>query len=1115
MSNRPRTRSSNSSVDSYASSRRSSIEYKIPYDPDVDPIRTPPQGSGQSTQLIPVEDSIETQPIYYLQDVTQSQSQNLTGRSQTQSQPQQQHESASQLLDQLDDYPSLPQSLPQLPPTPTPPIRITRSTAATPAVSQESNRITTNASKPAVPTTPSVKTRKSTSRVSQEIKEIDVSSSVPSSSSVVPEGEYEIERIWGKYTIGGDIYYEVQYKDSPMIWNQLLSTDDIHATQLKDEYDRQHIITGKAVFKKHADKNRRNTPLIREVIDYLADFTNELPGDIEIYAQNWLDEAKKQKLSTVEVAVGIATVQGWPLTEVGEEITRHKVVMESLKKKLPYLFAQNTNSKQKTVSQPIVIDSLSQSSAHEHKYDSQDNSNTTTTTSSTTTEMVYPVEVETKMKRLETKDKRLPTMQFYYHKWSDDMIRDKDLELYFKLENESKIATTDRTQAVSSICFIDLEVHDASPNHLMSQICSVSLDGSKVHNKYIQNFRKPYLNREWQQLVDDKLVDIEPCDNPEQSYTFPDAMISFCQYWDKPGTLFIYQGTNDYNTIVENFYRHFESQTANSKEAILLFRSRQYRFIPVNAVFKHSDLPRSKNGGADTGSKSFKLEDIYLRMFHYSLIISKSTRTLLYGYEITEIMRKYEGSFPFIDAAFTQVGLPEHERVDIWYWTNGAMKPVFHQAHTDALVLRNCTIAVLIYLMFIPELQPEDNEVVYNEIMTYLYCNTAVFRKFHLGCKSTQATSLLWQIVSSQNSSSLSNSLYLINSMALKRKTMKLDILVEENRRSWRTTEFQRPTLTFPGGRLVEDFEQAIESITDLDPEESKETVYQFKPYRDLSRPIKALNPSRTKYLPDKTLILQDIIWENQMKLEGTSIHVPHSYTSLGNDFASYTSQNVSRAELERMKSSPCIVVQGTNSTAERFPKTLLLHCYGCPHISYEGQPDSIRDSYQQSLNVINFKKRTSFSYRFRFCKTCKKWQNTQAQTIPMYSQAAEEREQSERQQKDSDTFGLVNKALDILNNNNNTRVKLEPSPLQLSSFAASQQQQPIIVQSPPVYIQNFPGGSGPASRTRARVNQSQQHPQPLVSSSNSNRRPQLYSPPYELRNNNNANNIRVRGGAN
>lgn len=665
--------------------------------------------------------------------------------------------------------------------------------------------------------------------------------------------------------------------------------------------------------------------------------------------------------------------------------------------------------------------------------------------------------------------------------------------------------------ALDMIAFIDLEVHETSELSNLSQICAVSLNGKRVYNKYITRFYESYLAEAWQQLVESEYVDIDPSDDPKQSFTFDEAIIHFCKVWPE-GTLFIYQGSRDYATLIQNFRNHYsirDTIASNIFAAITEWIKRQYRFISVDTFFKTFpiDLPGKK-----------ALHSIYRGMFYNSLLYNNAMKMFVYDITTKIFMRRLllhaNGLYKTIDSSFKNVqtidGGSEQENkdrmdfetVDIWYDTTASMAPVFHYAHTDTLVLRNIVIAQLIYLQHAhalakirlpnaPTPQDAQLQMIFEEMMTYIVVNTGVFRKTHLGCNDKVAANVLLEILQN-NTDAIHNTLF--TAYYISAEPPKHSPIAEANDIRHRKTEYFKSVIlspeSVPEQVSLNDFRSELDEKTD--------TIYEFKIFNNDAIPLLKIKPPSEshKSTVNRHETLSNIIFTNNKNLQGDGCPLPPLFEFNQSDMMNFAAirqkaelqaidAKISEADKEefinkiqksmfrKINDTPCIIVL-TKKTS--FPKTFILHNRFCKHVGYEHNTNKPKKSHEQSLYIVEFEKNVTFSFRLRFCKDCKQWANHETRSlIPLYGPKAEAaRKQEIVMQQKSDIKYLA----EVISRGNEklgqgqqelavalTKIKQENPP------PPANVQQPIVnnynqIQLPPEII-----NAGPASRTRAQIN--------------------------------------------
>ena len=845
--------------------------------------------------------------------------------------------------------------------------------------------------------------------------------------------EEKMATIWGRYKIQGKWYFEVQWKGFSMRDNTLEPIANV-SNSLKQQ------------LKETRDSTVENNETIRQVIAVLQDHTNEIDEDMLIFAQNWLTETE---LSPYQIALGIAMSQGWQWLVLKKESEKTKQDVASLK--LIYNtsaeFSVFAASPDQMPQRGTAIE-LDQDEAVEEV---EEKKATLFPWGGAVPAMLYkPVD--------ETRKVKLPHSEQSVHLYQFDAEELKGETNLLEIFNKSVVPVDECPE----VAFLDLEVHKMSYLFTLSQLCAVSLNGQVLLNRYIRHYPMAYLDPQWKQLVVDGYVDMEPADDPDTAVAFLDAIDLLCERFEKPGTCFIFQGNADYSWLIANFRNHLKDPRLS--DVLTRFREKQYRFVSQENLFKISELPKRVRT-----TKKRKLEKNYALMFVDSLIFHSNMQTFLYSWDVQKRIHDEcetaAGRFPFVDPGFPHEFLShrnrDYERVDICFWTD-SMLPVFHNAHTDALVLRNMTIGVLIYLVNAPSIwagrgyddmesmEPKKRdgllELIWNEIMTCLVCKTAVFHKYHLGCSRTEIQKLLFKLIM-QNDPAVHNSLYAPIAIAhrqLEDPVLDNDDSHEANARQY-ASSYSRPLVPSPESSLAV-FKNA--KPVDDKIKEPKDALYEFTPYQDYDKTIRTNNPDTVQNASMKTA-MRELIYESNNNIEGDGSKLPVQFQFFRSDLQNFEAM-IDEKDTTRLRQQPSIVVMKKDQS-ESFPKTYILHAYGCRHVGIQNSAQG-RSAADQSLNIIDWSTNPAFSFRLRFCKDCKKWDSRFTQLEPHYNpKAAKQRVQ----QKEQDTLGRIlssqreqlNAVLDTVNNR----------PVQQ-----------IVVQAPPVYINNPRAGAVTRSRATA-----------------------------------------------
>lgn len=782
-----------------------------------------------------------------------------------------------------------------------------------------------------------------------------------------PEDEYVIEEIVARYEYKEedeslDVFYEIKWKGFPDTQNTLEPGDKIpNLRQLRSEYARKQKEQKRPTLRDNWDITQKTKgpkgDRLREIVTSLYNYTNQDIRDMEIYAQTWLD---MKGLTALQIAREIAKVHHWDWSD--QEYTD------------PVFDLADPED-----GEPIenLRDALSQPES-----------------SIASSEPVEPLPSEV-LDRMEYKEGKRKDIQKFQE------VADDDLKQLF----EEELKRVDHLNSVlPNIVIIDLEVHNLE-SKMISQICVVKLDGSLGFNRYIKRKIKPFLAEEWQFLVENQWVDLDYSDDPDKAVSFPDAILDMCKLFIA-GTLFLFKGTTDYFTLVTNFKHHMAPSRADKTlESIREFRSKQYRFSSLDRLLNLAQFPRKLDK---------RIEPLYNTMFNQSLLINTEIKMLVYSATIRkELSKLFQTEYKLMDPSFKLDRNQEHEKVDIWFWTDGNMQPVFHLAHTDALMTRNVVIALLLYLD-LKERFPSE-QLLWEQLMTAIVAKTTAFRQYHLGC-SHGAANRLWTILE-KNKKKFNNSYDLPLDIEVTKP-------VEAKTRFHREKEFYASEFPSPE-REEDELRNVIKSLRQEEEHSLDGPIYideknpegKFEVFKDLV--IEAVNPQRGNI---KKETMHELIWQNKQLLEGKGCRLPKGYLFHRSDL-----QNFQELQDKRnYNNKPCLLIMHAN-TQERFPKTYVLHQSKCRHVSYETSNSRNRKSYQQSLSVLDFNEKSEFSYRMRFCKECK--MTSAVKSHPQLIRAS------------------------LLKDQPNQRVKLEQQQQQQPNNMMPQLFQPVINVNPQIFL--------------------------------------------------------------
>lgn len=820
------------------------------------------------------------------------------------------------------------------------------------------------------------------------------------SKPIVEEPEYIVERIVGRYIFHGEYWYEVKWKDWPDQSNTLQQPQDIPPAL------RRAVVPPKI--------NANQKKQIKAITELLKIHCNQFDGDErEVYARTWVDLSEIKDSYTRAFGVAKLHYTFWYVSNATE-----KRKAEAAEVKVATIFPKSEAFKCLQLVRPGEMPQYNEPELEDEEVHYEDPEEDAVIVISSLDdekkeeELIwpdqillnfqkkeaypYPTESMDEVFRPSSDKKRKQDRKLFHRRFNpDDVVKEPLKELYQQSITEQKELNTFK---LDNIAILDSEIHSISSVNSLSQICAVSLDGKKVFNRYIQHvIGGPYLQKEWLELVGD-YVDMEPSDDPEKAESFPAVILQFCQFWPA-GTLFLYKGHNDYSFLVLNFRTHFDLNTAQILEAIQMFSRAQYRFQSADKVLAMDSIPVKLRPKTTVAA----LDIVYKEIFYRSLLFSSELSSFVYDKEIRDALNEEFKLLlsPTFQGKYDRNPPPAWEKVDIWYWTSGNLGPVWHSAHTDALMLRNCLIAIMIYFLLGQKTVTTKLElpVIWKEIMTAIVAKTTVFREYHLGCSSTSAQLLASIVI--EDAAAFDNSRYL--AVRIHNSIMGGELNLEDENLETFASDFVPPVYTSPErGQAV--FNATLgEKVKASDghiQDKKADDLYSFQLFNDVM--VSTANEFTESTSLKETLKL--LIIEKGLKLEGEGSKLPKEFQFYRTDMQNYfdflqNHKGVSAKDRRWFELHPCLTKAGTSS-AVRFPKTYLLHHQDCPELNIKSK-DTALSASQTTISINDFRKHPAYSYRFRFCKKCKKWKETKPDYEPnKYGLRAELKEEQEEASK-------------------------------------------------------------------------------------------------------------------
>ncbi len=503
------------------------------------------------------------------------------------------------------------------------------------------------------------------------------------------------------------------------------------------------------------------------------------------------------------------------------------------------------------------------------------------------------------------------------------------------------------------IVFLDLETHNTHSHPFISQICCVSLDGTRNFNRYV---RYKYLNADFARYSDK--VKLDPWDL-DTTPTFIQVMEEFVELYTK-NTVFLAYGHGDYSWIVGNFEQCKPPETNLVAypvyQAVLgLFIEREYQFVNIWGFMQHfgaeTGLTASLGLRADNGSAS-KLGKLYDTIFRSSLLMHSTTHQLVCSDDVKEVVADainecYKPLQTTEDRDDIDAGKSnESQSLKMTFWVKN-LKPLTHVANSDTLMMRDIVILMTMYMEIRAKLKRDDVDL-FPDVATAVLLRCCFFHNQHLGWSNRMTNWLFYHVVANAHHHN---------------HTYNARQAIEESKRSRLESERKGNTDSIQTGRVVH-AESGLISVSDV-------------PKTGMLQRLVILNGKRLylnhieRWSATKLDVVKTYLIQNDAPLNGPSDEFPVDLFSTQTD-AAENAMGVRGIDTKPFWFFP-------NATNEKFPNTVILHTKMC-HLFKDPLHDGIvNQSYRSrsTIALLNLDTATEFQFQLKFCKECKAKQET------------------------------------------------------------------------------------------------------------------------------------------
>jgi hypothetical protein len=554
------------------------------------------------------------------------------------------------------------------------------------------------------------------------------------------------------------------------------------------------------------------------------------------------------------------------------------------------------------------------------------------------------------------------------------------------LQPKKTVVKTSAIQITTSVCkdrivFLDFEVHNRAQSKRISQIACISLDGTRVFNRYV--YWKP-LQESWQTLVDQKLVMYDPWDDPA-SPTFYGAMKELCEHFQQ-GTLFVFQGETDYSWLLKNLYIYQGDNLPLTRETRTLLAQREFRFVSINVFLRHprfTELSENdKKLQRDIGFPKPQLGRTHDAFFHYSLLFLEAGKRFVYDTDIgAKVKAAVERSFKLVSIDVLEERC-HGSSFYMPYWTSSHLQPIAHFAHSDVQMLRNVVLAWLVFLdVDVPDEEVDARDRFAN-VMTALVLQCGFFRERHLTVPETAAKFLFSRLA--KEAKPLNNQVldeYLDKENRFTEKMLQDDPV--KRVRNLLVPYAAVPHI--PGFRADADVEERkLDKLKVPIAQRLQVTVHGVT--LPVKRPVFKDKGPRA----DRIDVMRSLMLKTQHHLPLPGKNSPFSF----NPFIQEAERSAGNGayEWDRVVGDrPWYVI--LNQAGQMFPKTLILHSRRCPTLVDPNDIERARPAYKSDLYIVNFAAAATegswpqLPFYLKFCKECKQHgDEPRNRAIPKYT---------------------------------------------------------------------------------------------------------------------------------
>jgi hypothetical protein len=543
-------------------------------------------------------------------------------------------------------------------------------------------------------------------------------------------------------------------------------------------------------------------------------------------------------------------------------------------------------------------------------------------------------------------------------------------------------------QCGSRIVFLDLEVHNSAASKRISQIACVSLDGTRVFNRYVY---WDALHPAWQELVAQELVMKDPWDDLKQSKVFYEVMEDLCNTF-LPGSLFVFQGSVDFSWILKNFFLYHGLNEVVTQRVLNLLDQVQFRFVSITAFFSQpgftASSPRYDQLATELKLKKRGLGELYDSFFHYSLLFLKDQQRFVYSntmYKKVKEATRTQFADVSVDAFEAAAKATQSASFYIPYWTNKHLQPLLHYAHTDVQILRDIVIAWLLFLDIDArdELKEDDPRTVFADLMTVLVTTRSFFRATHLKAPEPVAQFLFTRLLPSARPLTRS--------------------VVEQHIQPGAYSQAKLSDDPLRSIRQVKPFDNTAPHnslIASSEWQEDAETTKKYPSAKSSFMALRMENGNRIRVRRPDFKNRAGGAWASRVDvMRAMMIHSNPSLSITGknspfdfNPFVQEAERAIAKTEWEWdpvVGDRPWYVI--LSEAGKSFPKTLVLHSPRCVSLVDPLDPERkrARPAYKSDLYIINFHEATKsgewphLPFYLKFHKECKRHVSIPVESVP------------------------------------------------------------------------------------------------------------------------------------